>query len=388
MSHRNLPIENLPENHSFPREYDQILPQGSSNIEAYHDQNPYESFHHRILPPQNSEYSEKHTVISEEENNRTSLHRDIPSSGPDSLVNTIKELKMELEEKNKEVRVLTVELNNLEIRNSTYVAQLSFSKKINAAMSEKLKTLDAIKNELLKKYQSKKVENIKLKEENIKLVEENQNLKRVLTRQTEESEKTTTEGDIYSNINGLLRGNLDFSGSLARDAANQLYMSMESSTEKSEIKSGRQELIEDLLSEKEKLSKRRIDLQRYQDDYSRSSLNRTPPRVSRRRGSELRISEEKSKMNEQSNYGYQVDPKAPMRIDDQMMERKSPSRGDNGLKVKKELMKYPKMKSASIKPRLPERDMGEQILAMRKKELSRQEAQENLSKGTKNIIRV
>ncbi len=55
------------------------------------------------------------------------------------------------------------------------------------------------------------------------------------------------------------------------------------------------------------------------------------------------------------------------------------------------------MKSASIKPRLPEKvvgDMiGEQALGERpadfkRKELSRQEANQNLSKGAKNIMRV
>jgi len=51
------------------------------------------------------------------------------------------------------------------------------------------------------------------------------------------------------------------------------------------------------------------------------------------------------------------------------------------------------MKSASIKPRLPEKaagDMiGEQAVDLSKRNvLSRQEAKENLAKGAKNIMRV
>ena len=121
---------------------------------------------------------------------------------------------MELEEKNKEVRVLTVEMNNLEIRNSTYVAQLSFSKRINTAVSEKLKNLETIKNELMKKYQAKKAENIKLKEENIKLIEENQSLKRVLTLNTRQTEEDSFADD-NSHLPGLYRNSLDYP-----DAAN------------------------------------------------------------------------------------------------------------------------------------------------------------------------
>ena len=112
------------------------------------------------------------------------------------------------------MRVLTVEMNNLEIRNSTYVAQLSFSKRINTSLSEKLKNLETIKNELMKKYQTKKVENIKLKEENIKLLEENQNLKRVLTFNTRQTEEDSLEFD-SSRLPGLLRNSIDY-----QDAAN------------------------------------------------------------------------------------------------------------------------------------------------------------------------
>jgi len=237
---------------------------------------------------------------------------------------------MELEEKNKEMRLLTVEMNNLEIRNSTYVAQLSFSKRINTAVNEKLKNLEAIKNELMRKYQAKKAENIKLKEENIKLLEENQSLKRVLTLNTRPTEEDSF-GDDNSHLPVLFRNSLDYP-----DAANAHgkalkkiilnvigYASGENSAERSEIKSGRETLIEDLLQEKEKLSKRRNELHRYQDEHSRGSLTKTPTRISstsRRRVSEARISDEKERPRgiEHANYGYQVDPKAPMRIDDQV----------------------------------------------------------------------
>jgi len=68
-------------------------------------------------------------------------------------------------------------------------------------------------------------------------------------------------------------------------------------------------------------------LNRYQDEHSRGSLTKTPTRLSntsRRRVSEARTPEEKERSRgiEQGtgypNYGYQVDPKAPMRIDDQV----------------------------------------------------------------------